>query len=62
MIIDIIGMDIEPCYAAARPRGIRRILLSNIRAKTVLRWQPRVPLPEGLKKVARWMKNQNTVN
>ena len=51
-----IGVDGEPEYAAARPGEVRRSVLANARARTLLGWQPRSPLEQGIAATLTWMR------
>jgi UDP-glucose 4-epimerase len=51
-----IGVNGEPEYAAARPGEVRRSVLANARARTLLGWQPRRPLEQGIAATLAWMR------
>ncbi len=44
----LIGVDLEPAHAAARPGELQRIVVDSSKAAAVLGWKPAVGLDEGL--------------
>ena len=51
-----VGVNGEPEYAAPRPGEVRRSVLANARARTLLGWQPRSPLERGIGTTLDWMR------
>ena len=44
----LVGVDLEPAHAAARPGELQRIVVDNSKAAAVLGWKPAVGLDDGL--------------
>ncbi len=51
---DIIGGSVEPVYAEARPGDVRDSQADITRARTLLGYEPIVPLAEGLRRTVEW--------
>jgi UDP-glucose 4-epimerase len=51
-----VGVAREPEYAAPRPGEVRRSVLANARARTMLGWAPRNPLERGIGATLEWMR------
>jgi len=51
-----VGVAREPEYAAPRPGEVRRSVLANARARTMLGWEPRNPLERGIGATLEWMR------
>jgi UDP-glucose 4-epimerase len=52
----VLGVSREPEYAPARPGDVRRSVLDNTRARTVLGWTPRTSLEQGLTRTVESMR------
>lgn len=55
-LTDALGEKAEPKYGPIRPGDIQHSTLANSRAKTILGWEPKTALPEGLKHTVEWVK------
>jgi UDP-glucose 4-epimerase len=51
IVRQLLGKQVEPKYVARRPGEIDNICLDISKAKSILNWEPRVPLPEGARLV-----------
>ena len=51
IIIELAGLNVEPIYADPRPGDIRHSYANISRIKSVLGWQPKISLEEGLKRL-----------
>jgi UDP-glucose 4-epimerase len=54
----ILGTSIQPIYAAARPGDIKHSLADISAARTLLGYEPRWSLEDGLGKTVEWFRNQ----
>lgn len=55
----IVGSDIEPDYADARPGEVVRSCLDSTNAKEILGWMPETPLDQGLALTFQYLKDSN---
>ena len=55
---DLLGKRMEPKYVARRPGEIDNICLDISKAKSLLKWEPRVTLSEGARLVAAYFRNE----
>ncbi|HYM90951.1 MAG TPA: GDP-mannose 4,6-dehydratase, partial [bacterium] len=58
IIAGIAGKRVIKRYDLTKPQGVRGRNSDNTRLRRVLRWEPRVPLEEGLAKTYRWIREQ----
>jgi len=59
MISNLMGLEIEPEFAPARPGDIRRSQADISRAQRVLGYTPMVSLADGLRQTIEWFKRNN---
>ena len=57
-IIRISGKDIEPFYDTSKPEGDKARSADYSKAKTILGWEPKVSLEDGLREQYAWVKAQ----
>ena len=57
-IIRISGKDIEPFYDTSKPEGDKARSADYSKAKTILGWEPKTSLEEGLREQYEWVKGQ----
>lgn len=57
-IVKISGKDITPFYDTTKPEGDKARSADYSKAKTILGWEPKVSLEEGLKQQYEWVKKQ----
>ena len=57
-IIRISGKDIEPFYDTSKPEGDKARSADYSKAKTILGWEPKVSLEDGLREQYEWVKAQ----
>ena len=62
IIIEISGKKIVKAHNSAAPQGVRGRNADLTLVKKVLKWQPRVPLEEGLAKTYKWIEKEITKN
>ncbi len=55
VIGEVTGQPVDPGFAAARPGELRRGALASGRARRDLGWAPAVALPDGVRRVCRWI-------
>jgi nucleoside-diphosphate-sugar epimerase len=58
----ILETNISPCYEAARHGDVPHSLADVSKAARIMRYTPRVPLQEGLKRVLDWYRNLMEAN
>jgi len=56
----MLGLRVEPIYAAARSGEVQKIYLDATRARRVLGWSPRVEFEEGLRRTVAWYRESNS--
>jgi UDP-glucose 4-epimerase len=54
------GATVEAIHGPAVPGEVHRISLGIRRAETLLGWQPRVALEEGLRRTVEWMRMERS--
>lgn len=57
-IIRISGKDIEPFYDTSKPEGDKARSADYSKARTILGWEPKVSLEDGLREQYEWVKAQ----
>ena len=57
-VIKISGKDIEPFYDTSKPEGDKARSADYSKAKTILGWEPKVKLEDGLREQYEWVKAQ----
>lgn len=57
LLRDITGITIEPIYAEARRGDVKHSLADISRAESLLGYQPRIDLREGLRRTVEWMRS-----
>lgn len=57
-LIKVMNLDVKPLHKDARAGEVYKICLSNNFAKKTLDWEPKVTLPEGLKRTAVFFSDQ----
>ena len=57
-VIRISGKDIEPFYDTSKPEGDKARSADYSKAKTILGWEPKVSLEDGLREQYEWVKAQ----
>ncbi|MCC6476095.1 NAD-dependent epimerase/dehydratase family protein [bacterium] len=57
-LADLNGFRDKPIYAPTRTGEIRAVYLDSTRAKNILNWECRVPVPEGLRLTFEWYKEK----
>jgi len=59
LLIELMGVDVEPVYSDPRPGDIRYSCADISRAKEVLGFEPKVSLKEGLLRTIEWFKESS---
>jgi len=59
MIARIVGFTGSIVWDATKPDGVSRRLLDSSKIQSLIDWQPKVSLPEGIRKTYRWYCRQN---
>jgi UDP-glucose 4-epimerase len=60
MIRDLLGVRIEPKYAAIRPGEIEKIIMDISKAETSLGWKPVVSMADGARQTVEFFKSQSS--
>lgn len=58
IVAGITGKSLRKRYDPSRPQGVRGRNSDNTRLRQVLRWEPSVPLEEGLAQTYRWIEGE----
>jgi len=58
LLNEIIGTNIKPEYAQAKPGDVKHSLADVSKAKKVLGYEPKMSFAEGMKKTVEWFRNQ----
>jgi GDP-L-fucose synthase len=58
MIAKIVGFTGEIVWDTTKPDGVYRRLLDTDRLQTLIEWQPKISLSEGIKKTYQWYRTQ----
>lgn len=58
MLEEVLGKTIARHYLSARPFDVPASVLSNELARSELHWSPSIPMREGIKRTADWMRNE----
>jgi GDP-D-mannose 3', 5'-epimerase len=61
-VVKISGKDIEIFYDITKPEGDKARSADYSKAKSILGWEPKVPLEDGLRQQYNWVKNQIKMN
>lgn len=51
------GYDLPPVHEAERPGDIKHVVLSNARARRLLKWVPQVSIEQGLRETLDWLRS-----
>ena len=57
IIKKVVGFEKEPFYANSREGEVLRSCLDNTRAKTILNWNPKYSIEEGIELTIAWLKS-----
>lgn len=57
-VVKISGKDIKIVYDTTKPEGDKARSADYTKAKTILGWEPKVTLEDGLKQQYEWVKSQ----
>ncbi|MEX0692263.1 MAG: NAD-dependent epimerase/dehydratase family protein [Gemmatimonadales bacterium] len=57
-VADLLGFDLDPIYASARPREVRYATCSADKARLLLGYRPKTGLREGLQSMVDWIRTQ----
>lgn len=56
MVVEAVGVDLEPIHAEPRPGDVRHSYADISRARSLLGWEPRVSLEEGVRETVEWFR------